>query len=235
MSNSESVALELKGGLLPLMVLRLLSSDNHEIAEQLARKVSQAPGFFRNAPVVIDLQVLSTEENSIHLALLVKLVRTYGLIPIGIRGGNAQQNEVAAALNLAVFLDTKSEKNRPDEPSALLEMAKAKIITHPVRSGQQVVALHGDLIVLSMVSPGAEILALRHIHVYGILRGRALAGVHGDTHARIFCQHFDAELVSIAGHYQVNEELPEHLLGKPAQVYLEQDVLKIEALENYVR
>lgn len=235
MSHSESIVLELKGGLLPLMILRLLADDHHEIAEQLAKKVTQAPGFFRNAPVVIDLQALASETNTVNLTLLVKLVRTYGLIPIGIRGGNTQQNEVAVALNLAVFLDTKSEKTRHDEPSALLEMAKTKIITHPVRSGQQVVALHGDLIVLSMVSPGAEILALRHIHVYGTLRGRALAGVHGDTQARIFCQHFDAELVSVAGHYQVNEELPEHLLGKPAQIYLEQNLLKIEPLELYAR
>jgi septum site-determining protein MinC len=103
-------------------------------------------------------------------------------------------------------------------------------VTHPIRSGQQIVEMQGDLIILSTVSPGAEILARRHIHVYGALRGRALAGVTGDVEARIFCQAMDAELVSIAGNYLVNEDLKAPLRGKPAQIYLNQGKLVVQAL-----
>ena len=104
------------------------------------------------------------------------------------------------------------------------------MITQPVRSGQQVYAPGGDLIVLAPVSAGSELLADGHIHVYGPLRGRALAGVRGDTNARIFCQSLEAELVSVAGQYKVAEDLRRQQWKEAVQISLEGDSLKIEAL-----
>jgi septum site-determining protein MinC len=115
-------------------------------------------------------------------------------------------------------------------PSVDQAPSRSKVIVNPIRSGQQVYAKGGDLIVLAAVSAGAEILADGHIHVYGTLRGRALAGVQGDTSARIFCNGLQAELISIAGHYKLQDNIdtPSHTL--PVQVYLENDLLSITLL-----
>ena len=99
----------------------------------------------------------------------------------------------------------------------------------PVRSGQQLYAENRDLTVLSTVGAGAEVIADGSIHIYGALRGRALAGAQGNTDARIFCREFHAELVAIAGHYKVMEEVPKELRGKAVQIWLDQDQLKIAA------
>jgi len=113
---------------------------------------------------------------------------------------------------------------KPPEPT----IKPTKIITSPVRGGQQIYAQGSDLVVISSVSPGAELLADGNIHVYGPMRGRVLAGVKGDTKARIFCQQMSAELVSIAGHYKVSEDLRrDPLWGSGVQVSLSGDVLNI--------
>jgi len=107
----------------------------------------------------------------------------------------------------------------------------SKVIHQTVRSGQQVYASDGDLIIMASVSAGAEILADGNVHVYGALRGRALAGVKGDTSARIFCHKLDAELVSVAGQYKVSEDISKDLIGKSAQIYLENDTLHFKEIE----
>jgi septum site-determining protein MinC len=99
-----------------------------------------------------------------------------------------------------------------------------------VRSGQRVYAAGGDLSIIAAVSSGAELMADGNIHVYGPLRGRALAGMKGNTAARIFCQDLQAELVSVAGHYRVSENIPRELRGVPVQIYLDQKILRIEKL-----
>ena len=103
--------------------------------------------------------------------------------------------------------------------------------TAPVRSGQQVYAENRDLTVVTAVGAGAEVIADGSIHIYGALRGRALAGAQGNEKARIFCREFHAELVAIAGHYKVLEELPKDLRGKAVQIWLEKDQLNIAALD----
>ena len=108
----------------------------------------------------------------------------------------------------------------------------SKVITRPVRSGQQIYAEGADLIVLAQVSEGAEVLADGHIHIYGSLRGRALAGVKGDVGARIFCQQFEAELVAIAGNFVLQEALPKELFKKSAQISLDGEKVIVEALAN---
>lgn len=101
----------------------------------------------------------------------------------------------------------------------------------PVRSGQQIYADNRDLTVLTTVGAGAEVIADGSVHIYGPLRGRALAGAQGNTKARIFCREFFAELVAIAGHYKVLEDIPKELRGKPVQIWLEDEQIKIAALD----
>ena len=103
------------------------------------------------------------------------------------------------------------------------------LISQPIRSGQRIYA-KGDLTILSHVSAGAEIMAEGNIHIYGALRGRALAGVQGNTESRIFCSALEAELVSIAGHYKISEELDEVEKQTPTQIYLQDQALIINTL-----
>jgi septum site-determining protein MinC len=117
------------------------------------------------------------------------------------------------------------------EPIQALPANVTKVIDQPVRSGQRVIARGGDLIVLAAVNAGAEIIAEGNIHVYAPLRGRALAGVSGDTNARIFCQQMEAELVAVAGNYRVFEDnMPRDIRGKTVQVYLDGEQLIVEPL-----
>ncbi|MCD6048253.1 MAG: minC [Gammaproteobacteria bacterium] len=109
--------------------------------------------------------------------------------------------------------------------------ASTMVITHPVRSGQQIYAKDADLVVISSVSPGAELIADGNIHVYGQLRGRALAGAKGNAAARIFCQDVSAELLSIAGHYWLHEDVMAHIKSKsPVQIFLKNGQLQISKL-----
>lgn len=119
----------------------------------------------------------------------------------------------------------------PTAPAAAAPVAAevGMVQLAPVRSGQQLYAKNRDLTVCAMVGAGAEVIADGSIHIYGALRGRALAGANGNTAARIFCREFNAELVAVAGTYKVLEEIPKELLGKPVQIWLENDSLRIEA------
>ena len=103
----------------------------------------------------------------------------------------------------------------------------AKIVTEPVRSGQQIYAPDGDLIVINQVSPGSELLADGSIHIYGPLRGRALAGVNGNTEARIFCHSLEAELVSVAGSFKVSEDIEQEAWKVATQVFIKDERLQI--------
>ena len=138
-------------------------------------------------------------------------------------GENASQT---AQQDQTVSAPPKSEP----APAAATTLKPAKVINRPVRSGQQVYAEGGDLVVTASVSEGAELLADGNIHVYGTLRGRALAGVKGNTGARVFCQSLDAELISIAGQFIMHETVKGECWKKPAQVYLEDETLRIEPL-----
>jgi septum site-determining protein MinC len=225
-----SPAFELKGNLLSLLVLRIFQNDYDVLCAQLLEKLTQAPQFFQNAPLVLELH--TSEPLNFSLSNLVEFLRQHRLMPVAIRGGNLEQQAEAIKLGLGILPEAKEKSSRRE---ATPNNTAAKIITQPVRSGQQVFAPHGDLIILSTVSAGAEVLAHRHIHVYGTLRGRALAGVNGDVQARIFCQHLDPELVSIAGQYQISDDIPETMRGKAAQIYCEEEQLKIQVLEPYPR
>jgi len=220
----------LKGGLYTLTTLQLLDSDLKRLEAELAAKVEQAPQFFANTPIVIDLQGIQQPNLSVDFKALNKLLRKYHIIPIGVKGANEIQQAAVLQSGLAVLTDTsKPEKAEPPTPAATptLVLSPTKVVTQPVRSGQQIYAQGGDLIVLAPVSVGAELLADGHIHVYAPLRGRALAGIHGDTSARIFCQRLEAELVSIAGQYRLSEQLKEGPWQEAVSVSLCNEQLKI--------
>jgi len=120
-----------------------------------------------------------------------------------------------------------------DSPAAPAAPATALVITKPLRSGQRVYARHTDLVVIGMVSQGAEVIADGNVHVYGPLRGKAMAGARGDTSARIFTTQLDAELLAVAGVYRVVEDkLDGSLHNQPALVHLDGETLRIEALKK---
>jgi septum site-determining protein MinC len=236
-------AFTLKGSLYTLTTLHLKEADLTAVDKQLSATVKQAPKFFDNTPVVIDLQEMAKEVN---IAALIDCLHTHKLIPVGVRGGNKTQKEVCLAAGLAIMPETQKASDIPAQtsskktlaadtiatPSAAILSGATKLITQPVRSGQQIYAQGGDLVILAPVSAGAEVLADGHIHIYAPLRGRALAGVQGNTQARIFCQQLEAELIAIAGHYKVSEQLKDQVQAweKSAVVYLDNDQLAIQPL-----
>lgn len=223
-------AFELKGCLFTLTVLHLLNPDINAFTAQLRRNAQKTPGLFKNMPLIIDLQRLSHVATSIDFASIQQLLKQYGLIPVGIRHGNEQQNNEAQAAGLALIASQSASSSPTKTKSTTAEGKEVapptKVITKPIRSGQQVYARKSSLIILASVSHGAELLADGCIHVYGSLRGRALAGINGDKTARIFCHKLEAELVSIAGFYKLQENLPT-IEANMTQVYLEEDQLKI--------
>ena len=227
---------QLKGSMLALTILELNNNDLDSLDAQLAVKVEQAPQFFQNAPIILALDKLSHPTESFDLAPLVAMCRKHGMHILAIRAEHAEHVTAAQQLELAV-LPPSGARERPLSISPAADTATephlttARIITQPVRSGQQIYAKNSDLIVLSAVSAGAELLADGNIHVYGPLRGRALAGINGYTAARIFCQQLGAELLSIAGHYKVAEDLRrDPAWGKSTQTYLIEEQLEISAL-----
>lgn len=233
--KTETSAFQLRGSLFTLTVLQLIHPDIDSFRAQLEDLIQQAPKFFEHAPIIIDLQTLADKKAFIDFQAFRVALKDQGLIPVGIKGGNAAQKKSAIAANLAVLPKSKSEteedkKQNKKEKDDQDRQNKSKIITRPVRSGQQVYARECDLIILAPVSQGAEVLADGNIHVYGPLRGRALAGITGDTDARIICQRMEAELVSIAGRYTVNVSLSPEAQKQVTQIYLDEGKLQIKPL-----
>jgi len=241
---AESPFIELKSSSFTLPILKLFGNDLAVIGEQLSRTVEQAPDFFRNTPIVMDLSPLAAANQQVDFAGVVNLCRDLGMVPIGVRGGNSGHNRSAEVLAMAILADRNAKREavaRP-EPAAPAKPAPnsdhvppvagnpTRLVTQPVRSGQRIHADGGDLIVTAHVSAGAEIIADGHIHVYGTLRGRALAGAKGNTTSRIFCNDMQAELIAIAGQYQVSENMDDSIRGLPVQVYLENHSLMIHPL-----
>ncbi|MBC5782597.1 septum site-determining protein MinC [Ramlibacter sp. USB13] len=231
---------EIKSANLPLVALLLKSADLGTLAEELQERFGEMPEFFDHDPLVIDLAPLGAAD--VDFERLLKLLSAYRLVPVAAKGGTEAQMREAlkaglAAAPEAALIPTLSQGEREEEPMQALppvviqQPAFALVVDKPLRSGQQVYARGRDLVVMSMVNPGAEVIADGHIHVYAPLRGKAIAGARGDTGARILTLCLEPELVSIAGVYRTSENpLPESLRGKPAQVRLIDDKLVMEPL-----
>lgn len=233
-----STAFTFKGGMLPMTVMELTSADPERVRVQLASKLSQSPAFFQHTPVVLSVEKL--DEPHLALERLCAVCRAHKLLPVAVRGGGDSIKQSAWALGLGWF---PTQENRPqavpnegakEEPALseapLSATSGGRIYRGTVRSGQQVSASEGDLVVIGAVNAGAEILAAGSVHVYGPLRGRALAGIHGDRDTGIFCHELHAELLSVAGNYKRLEDIDPALLGRAVQVRLLEDQLNIDTL-----
>ena len=217
---------------------------------ELDKWTRNSPGFFAGKPVILDLAAVTLSESAIlHLVdqLAERGIRIMGLegvdpaacglkLPPVLMGGRPGGEErpadtpadVAAAASSAVAAaepaSAPAAPPPPPQPASLL-------IESPIRSGQSVVFPFGEVTVLGSVASGAEIVAAGSIHIYGTLRGRAMAGSMGDAKARIFCSRNEAELLAIDGYYQTAESMDARLRGRPVQVWLDGPGLNIEVLD----
>ncbi|MFC3032527.1 septum site-determining protein MinC [Pseudoalteromonas fenneropenaei] len=226
---------ELKGNLFTLSVLHLFKFDPEQLVKELDNKISQAPKFFQGAPIVVNLS--QVQDAVIDFSALAGLLSNLKLNPVGVCNGSDEQHQVAKEQGLSVLnysQDIKPQQNNSQNSTAEVVEKEiylpAQVVNGTVRSGQQVYAKDRDLIVLGAVSHGAEVIADGNIHIYGTLRGRAIAGAKGHSEASIFCQKLEAELVSINGSYWISDSLQGEFWGKPAQIQQKNDTLEILAL-----
>jgi septum site-determining protein MinC len=197
-----------------------------EIDATLAR----SPGYFVGKPIVLDLAAVDLSSSAI--AHLVGSLNERSIRVLGIEG--VEEERLAA--NMPPLLTggracviTRNEPAQKPDPEAKPKPTSL-LLESPVRSGQSIVFMEGDVTVLGSVGSGAEIVAGGSIHIYGTLRGRAMAGVNGNSNARIYCQKIEAELLAIDGYYQTAEEIDETLRNRPAQAWLQGDTMKITPL-----
>ena len=230
----EEVALEIRFGPLDLAQVRLHTLDPGAILDELTGRVATAPRFFDRAAVGLDLALLAREPQPDEMRAAMDAIRRAGMLPLGLVNGPAYVETLARALDLPVLAQFRAPSKPPPilqavpAPTAPAEPESPTLLHHqPVRSGQRLYARAKDLVITAGVGAGAEVMADGCVHVYGALRGRAMAGVHGDIAARVFCHEFRAELVSIAGVFRVFETLPADLAGRPVQAWLEENDLKL--------
>lgn len=245
-------AADLRFGQVGIANVRVRNPDPAALRAAIEVRVHEAPALFERAPVVVDLSFLSPQPDDDGVRALLDAVRGAGMLPVGLAYGDDATDALARRLGLPLIAKfravyERAEQDRPAagqntreasaaepaaQPAAIRAGEPTTALQHhqPVRTGQQIYAQGCDLVVTGAVANGAEVLADGNIHVYGDLRGRAFAGALGDKSARIFCREFRAEIVSIAGHYRVFEELPKEYAGKAVQIRLEQDKLQITCL-----
>lgn len=248
-SAPQETAIEIKGRMLTVTVLRIHTASVQAVLDELQQRVSRAGALLRELPLVLELMT------EVALAELVAALRQAGFAPVAISNSSPVTPQEVQAVGLPCITLSAGgyrEKSQPaPQPAAVPEpepaaatpaapanrITTAKIVTEPVRSGQRIYAQGRDMVVLAQVSAGAEVIADGSIHIYAPLRGRALAGARGDATARVFCQHFAAELVAVAGCYRLIEDLPAEqqraLHGHSAQVWLEGEHLHIETLRGH--
>lgn len=229
-------ALTLKASMLPMSVLELATRDPERLRVGLVELVAQSPEFFHNAPVVLAVEKLA--DPVAVMATAMQLCRDQALVPVAVRGGDAAVKAQAWELGLAWFppqqdgRPARESRTRPAAPEPPPAAApRGRIHRGTVRSGQQISAPEGDLVIIGAVNAGAEVLAAGSVHVYGPLRGRALAGIHGAPEVAIFCQELHAELVAIAGSYKRRDDLDAETIGRAVQIVLQGDQLAVALLD----
>ena len=249
--------LEIKGTTLAMTVLQaaLRSADLPSLTDSLSDQYGQNSDFFSFEPTVMDLGELPADIE-LDWSRLLPLLRRYQVAPIGVRNASPAQAAAAREAGLIIVEEAETHQSRPSArraepeplpvaqpeldiappppaPAAPPPPAATLVLDKPLRSGQQVYARGGDLVIMAMVNPGAEVIADGNIHVYAPLRGRALAGAQGNGEARIFTTCFEAELTSIAGVYRTFEPGSEKdLTGKPVQIRLEGEKLVLSPLKT---
>ncbi|GGY02881.1 septum site-determining protein MinC [Paludibacterium paludis] len=233
-------AFDIKSASIDVLAIVLRTAGLEELGPALRARFGTASAEAGTEPFVLDLEMLD-EPTALDMQGLLALLAESGIHVVGLRHPDPAFAELASRHALAWLpvnaprpAQAAAEPAKPAEPAAPPagpESIAPMIIDRPVRAGQQIYARGGDLVVLAVVSAGAEIIADGNIHVYAPLRGRALAGARGNTSARIFVRAMEAELVSIAGVYRTIEQaLPDSLRGKPTQIYLENERIVMSAL-----
>jgi septum site-determining protein MinC len=229
-----SQSYEIKSADLPLVALLLKTTNIDAVSAALSHQLAESPGFFDHDPVVIDVTALSEDLSTatFDLPALLSILREHGLVPLAIKGAQSDLLSVAQGLGLVDASDARIRRSVPVAevpasapvvtPPTQAASLGAMVIDKPLRSGQQVYAKGRDLVVMGVVNPGAEVIADGSIHIYGSLRGKAIAGARGNVNAMIFAQSMEPELISIAGVYRTSENpLPVEVAGLPAQVCLQ--------------
>lgn len=233
-------ACEIRFGQVGLAQVRVRTTDAAAIHEDLAAKLAAAPQLFERTAVCLDLGALEKGAEASETRVLLDAIRRAGMLPVGLAfDGTEAIATLAQQLDLPVLTQFRGQNkaskaavaqpaSAPSTPAADLQAFPTAAVMHhqPVRSGQRIYARNRDLIVTTVVGAGAEVMADGCVHVYGSLRGRAMAGARGEITARVFCQEFRAELVSIAGVFRVFETIPPELAGKPVQAWLDGDDLR---------
>ncbi|MDE2378502.1 septum site-determining protein MinC [Bradyrhizobium sp.] len=194
--------------------------------QEIDATITRSPGFFAGRPVVVDLSSVDLSQSGIaHLlaSLQERNIRVLGLE--GVEEARLAQNmpPLLSGGRPTTVEPSAPKKIEPRQPASLL-------LENPVRSGQTVIFPEGDVTILGSVGSGAEVVAGGSIHIYGTLRGRAMAGVNGHSSARIYCQKIEAELLAIDGFYQTAEDIDVALRGRPAQAFLQGNTMRITAL-----
>ncbi len=235
--TNQEAALEIRFGPVDMAQVRIRSTDPGIIVDELTGRVATAPKFFERTAVCLDLSELGREPDAAELRGVVEAVRRAGMLPVGLVNGTAATDTLARAVDMPVLAQFRATSKSPPvvhaAPVAEPEPDVSPLIhTQAVRSGQRLYARRRDLIVMAPVGAGAELMADGCAHVYSALRGRVMAGARGDTRARVFCQAFYAELVSIAGVFRVFETIPAELAGKPVQAWLDGDALRFARLDE---
>jgi len=237
-------ALEFRGRMLNVSLLRVHTNDLDEIAESLRQQLTRS-ALLRELPVALDLQVQIIDVDG-----LLEVLRRAHMKVIGAVRGAASMEAAVRRTGLAVIQDPGNRAAEPDaiaEPEPAMEAPPAaepaaappqeaaepfavQLLRTPVRSGQQMYIRNSDLTLTAQVGAGAEVIADGNVHIYGALRGRAIAGAQGDTNACIFCSDLQAELVAIAGTYMVADDIPSDMRGRAVQIRLVEDRLDFQAL-----
>ncbi len=235
---------QLKGSLFPLSVLQLEDNNLEKLQQQLTKKLEQAPSFFYRAPLVVNIEQIGDAD--IDFLLLKQSIEAKDFICVGICNGSNAQKKQARIAGLATLqqpkVNTKPSLQEAASTIATKEIAveakpvpavaakAAKIVKQNVRSGQQIYAKDCDLVIIGSVGNGAEVISDGNIHIYGKLRGRAIAGAKGNKESAIFCQSIEPELVSIAGTYWLSEAIEQSHWQQSGFIKLEHEQLVIDAL-----
>jgi septum site-determining protein MinC len=188
--------------------------------------IARSPGFFAGRPVVVDLSSVDLSQSGI--GHLLTSLQDRNIRVLGIEGVEEARLTPSMPPLLTGGRHCVVEPNAPKKPET--KQPTSLLLENPVRSGQAVIFPEGDVTILGSVGSGAEVVAGGSIHVYGALRGRAMAGVNGHTSARIYCQKIEAELLAIDGFYQTADDIDAALRGKPAQAWLQGNTMRITAL-----
>lgn len=242
--DMENPASDVRFGQVGLANIRILDDAPDRLRDELTQRVASAPALFERTAIVMDLSHLDHQPDDERARALLEAIRAAGMLPVGLAYGSKAMDELGQRLGLPLIARFRDayERNGPQQAAAAQTQpepaqeepvnnnAATLIHTRQIRSGQQLYAQQRDLVVTSTVANSAEVIADGSIHVYGALRGRALAGAQGHEGARIFCTEFRAQLVSIAGRYRVFEEVPEQYDGRAVQCWLEDDKLRIAEL-----